>query len=369
MVELHEVDAEMERNLDELRSIFDSEDEMDEVFLKLIETTAELVLISRERKKEFSESLNIIDYDYLQLNQDKYDFKEDIKFNIEKSTYALVKYTNEHPTPWKYDYCLKSVDDDAFELIAEKGYITKVMPDKFPELFSECTVEELIRESESYHSPDTTKDDMIAYFTESCDCSWTVSDKGLKYLNSHPFLDFFTNNLPDFNIYEFKLYADKYNELSLEEIGDKYINSKLTKALCDGEFDVYLNYADYYFNLNLSKGEYETALIYLIQRIIYEINMWHLKEYHFAFDEALSIRTDYLIFKIVKLGIDFDLDKLYDDAYNSLIDKIKFNYGENYGHLKRLMDGVSIFDINDELLSQAKEQGLFKSLFKNEIIG
>ena len=357
-------DDEMKKDLDEIRNLFDSEDEMKGAFSKLIETSAELALISKEKNEKSFKSLDIIDYDYLELDKEKYDSQEDKKLNDEKSIYALVKYTKEHPTPWKYDYYLKSVDDRAFDWIIDKGYITKVMPDKYSELFNEYTVEELIRESESYHDPDTTKEDMIKYFTEWSDFSWIVSEKGLNYLNSHPFLEFFTNNLLDLNIYEFKLYADKYNKLSLEEIGDKYINAKLTKALSDDEFDMYLNYVDYYFNLNLSKKEYEKALTYLIQRIIYEINMWHLKEYHFAFDEALSIRTDYLLFKIVKLGIDFDLDRLYDDAYNSLkIDKIKFNHDENYSHFKRLMNGESIYDISDELLDWAKEQGQFKSLF------
>lgn len=357
-------DDEMKKDLDEIRNLFDSEDEMKGAFSKLIETSAELALISKEKNEKSFKSLDIIDYDYLELDKEKYDSQEDKKLNDEKSIYALVKYTKEHPTPWKYDYYLKSVDDRAFDWIIDKGYITKVMPDKYSELFNEYTVEELIRESESYHDPDTTKEDMIKYFTEWSDFSWIVSEKGLNYLNSHPFLEFFTNNLLDLNIYEFKLYADKYNKLSLEEIGDKYINAKLTKALSDDEFDMYLNYVDYYFNLNLSKKEYEKALTYLIQRIIYEINMWHLKEYHFAFDEALSIRTDYLLFKIVKLGIDFDLDRLYDDAYNSLkIDKIKFNHDENYSHFKRLMNGESIYDVSDELLDWAKEQGQFKSLF------
>ena len=355
---------------DEIRSIFDSEEEMKDAFSKLIEATGELALVSSELKKETPSSLNIIDYDYLGLDRDNFDENENRELNIQKSMYALVKYINEHPTPWSYVYYFKSIDDDAFDWIIDKEYITKVMPDQFHELFKDCTVEELIRESESSHNPDTTKEDMINYFIEWCDYSWIVSQKGMDYLNAHPFLEFFTNNLLDFNIYEFKLFADKYEkELTLEEIGDKYINAKLTNALSLDELDVYLNYVDYYFNLNYSKNNYERALLYLIQRLIYEINMWNLKEYHFAFDEVFSIKAGYLLFKITKLNLDFDLEKLYDEAYNSLkIHDIQFNYAENYDILKRLMAGEDEYKISDEMINQAKEQGKFKSLFRNEII-
>lgn len=367
---LEDFDDDLQKQADELRSIFDSEEEMEDAFSKMIEATGELAMASKELKKEPVQSLNTIDYDYLGLGRDKYDPKEDEKLNIEKSTYALVKYINEHPTPWKYDYYLNSIDDDAFDWIIEKGYITKVMPEHFPEHFKDYTVEELIRESESYHGPDTTWEDMIEYFKQWSDWSWTVSEMGLEYIEAHPFLDFFTNNLLDFNIYEFKLYVDKYkNELTLEEIGDKYINAKLEKALSNDEQDLYLNYVDYYFNLNLSKNNYETAFTYLIQRIIYETNTWHLREYHFAFDEVFSIRTDYLLFKITKLNIDFDLERLYDEAYNTLkTEKLKFKYEENYHNLKRLMSGEDIYDVSGDLLDRAKDEGKFKSLFKNEIM-
>ena len=80
-------------------------------------------------------------------------------------------------------------------------------------------------------------------------------------------LDFFTNNLLEFNICEFKLFTDKYPESTLERIGDKYINAKLIKALSSDELDLYLNYVDYYFNLNLTKKNYETALILVYNKI------------------------------------------------------------------------------------------------------
>ena len=360
-------DNQIQQDFNELMNIFDDEEEMKDAFQSMLEATGELALVSRELHKEPSDSLKIIDYNLLGINRNNYDSNEEKKLNIEKSSYALVKYTNEHPTPWKFDYYLKSIDDNAFDRIIEKEYITKVMPDKYSELFENYSVEELIRESESYHDPDTTKEDMIEYFKEWSDYSWIVSRKGLEYLKMNPFLDFFTNNLMEFNIYEFKLFADKFNDtLSLEEIGDKYVNAKLTKALSNDDLDLYLDYVDYYFNLNLSKKEYDVALIYLIQRILYEINIWHLKEYHFAFDEALSIRTDYLLFKITKLSIDFDLESIYDEAYNSLkIEEIKFKYDDNYDHIKRLMDGESVYDISDELLDKSKEEGTFKSLFND----
>ena len=376
---------------EDIRSI-DESDEMREMFSKLIKASGEMASVSKELQKKPVKSLDIIDYDYLGLDKSKYDSKEEKDLNVHKSMYALLKYINEHPTPWVYDYYLESIDRDALDWLIEKEYIDKVMPEEFPQLLKDYTVEELIRESESSHDPGTTKEDMIKYFMDWCDWSWIVSEKGLEYLNAHPFLDFFANNLLDFNIYEFKLFVDKYkndlsleeisdnlaleevddkgaleemdDKLALEEIGDKYINAKLEKALSNHELDLYLNYVDYYFNLYLSKKDYENALVYLIQRIIYEVNIWHLKEYHVAFDEAFSIKTDYLLFKITKLNLDFDLESIYDEAYNSLkIDEIKFKYDENYDIVKMLMAGVNIYDISSDLLDEAKAQGKFKSFF------
>ena len=330
-------------------------------FLKLLKTTNEMAFTADELQKDSGKSDDKIDYKNLGLDKKKYNFKVNAELNREKSMYALVKYTNEHPTPWMYDYYLESIDDDAFNWIIEKGYITKVMPDKFPDIFKDCTVEELKRESESSHDLNTTKEDMIEYFQDWCDYSWIVSEKGHEYLKSHPFLEFFTNNLIDFNIYEFKLFCDKFDELSLEEAGDKYVNAKLEHGVGAG---LYLKYIDYYYNLNLSLNDIETACIYLIQRIIYELNIWHLKEFHVAFDEPLSIMTDYLIFKIIKQNPDFDLEKLYEEAYNSLkFDELKFNYSENYEIVQRLINGESIYDIGEDLLDQAKEDGLVKSFF------
>lgn len=354
-----------EDDFDKTRSFSDSENWLGKALSKIAKATAGLAYVSKKLNKKSPESLNMIDYDYLGLDRDKYNSKNDKDLNIEKSMYALVKYANEHPTIWMFDYYLKSIDDKAFDLIIKKKYITKVMPDKFDELFKDYSVEELMRESEIWHDPDTTKNDMIKYFKKSSDFSWIVSEKGFDYLKSHPFLDFFTNNLMNFNIYEFKLFTDKYqNELTLEQIGDKYINAKLTKALSNQELDLYLDYVDYYYNLNLSKKDYETALIYLIQRIVYENNIWHLKEEHFPFDEVFSLRTDYLIFKIIKLGYDFDLKKIFEEAYNSLkVEEVKFAYSENYEIVRRLMNGENIYDISGEMLDWAKEQGLFKSFY------
>ena len=352
---MNQDDDEIQSSLDEMKEIFGSDEEMKGAFSKLIKAASDLAEISRALKKEPVKSLGIIDYNLLEIDRGNYDAEEEKKLNIEKSDYAVVKYTNEHPTPWMFDYHLESVDGKAFDCIIEKGYITKVMPDKFPELFESYTVEELIRESESYHDPNTPKEELIKDFQEEAYYSWIVSEKGLNYLEKYPFLDFFTNNLLEFNIYEFKLFADKFDGvLDFDEIGDKYINAKLTKALSDNELDMYLYYVDYYFNLYYSKNEYDAALKYLIQRIIYELNTWHLKERHVPFDEPLSIRTDYLLFKITKLNIDFDLESIYDNAYNSLkIDDLKFKYDENYSHMERLMADEDIYDIGDELLEKA----------------
>lgn len=367
--EIQNIMEERADEFEEIKNLFDSEEEMRQAFSHLIETTGEMALVSQELHKEPLVSLNIIDYDYLGLDSDRYDPGEEKELNIEKSMYALVKYLNEHPTLWTYHYYLKSIDNDAFDWIIEKEYISKVMPEDFPDLFKDYTAAELIYESESYHKPDTTWDEIVGYFMENSDWSWEVSKKGYEYLEAHPFLEFFTNNLLDFNIFEFKLFAEKYPELLLERVGNKYVNLKLTKALANDELDLYLNYVDYYFNLNFAKKNYETAFIYLIQRIIYEINIWHLKEYHFAFDEAMSNKTDYLLFKIIRLNMDFDLEKLYDEAYEGLkIEQIRFNYDENYSILKRLMSGEDIYHISGELLEDAKRQGNFKSLYKNEFI-
>ena len=62
--------------------------------------------------------------------------------------------------------------------------------------------------------------------------------------------------------------------------------------------------------------------------------------------------------------MDFYLESIYDKAYNSLeIEEIKFKYDENYNHIKRLMNGESIYDISAELLDKSKDEGNFKTFF------
>ena len=272
------------------------------------------------------------------------------------STYACVKYTLENPTPWNLIDLNDYIDDNnGFNNAIDNGYIVKIMPDEFKEHFEKYSTEELIRQSQISIDEDTSKEEVIEILMDEGDYSWIVSDKGLNYLKSNEFLEFYTNNLIAYDVYEFKLFCREHDDLTFEEIGDEYVNIKLKKGL-KKDYDEYLKYLNYYFNLNFQKADYDNACVFLAQRIIYEINNWNSRKFIGFLDEALSIETDNLLFKFRKLDLKLDLKGIYDKAFEEFkIQKYKTDKDENYGFFTRLIDGESIYEINYEL---AKLRGL-----------
>lgn len=293
-----------------------------------------------------------IDFDLLGIDKSDYDSNKDKELEIEKNVCEIVRYTSENPTPWNwgfnYDY-----DNDSFDIAIERGYLDKIMPDEFPKYFEKYSKEDLILQSQSFINPKTSKEDVIKLLIDEADYSWIVSENGFKYLKSNPEYVFFTQHLIKFNLYEFLLFADK-EDLSIEETGNRYIDLKLNKALLKGDVDCYLYYIDYHYTLALKKEDYNDALYYLCQRIIFQTNFWLLKKSYSLFDEAYDNETYYLSFMLVNLNLDYDLENIYQKAFDEFkISKYQFNREKIYQFMVRIIEGKEdVYEISGDLIDE-----------------
>ena len=302
------------------------------------------------RLKRFN-SLDI-DFDLIEVNKSVYDKNEDRNLRTEKNVCKIVRFTDENPTPWNWGYDF-DYDERVFGDAVERGYLDKIMPDEFPERFKNYSKEELILQSQSYINPKTSKEDVIELLMEEGDYSWVVSEKGYEYLKSHPLFDFFVMHLIKFNMYEFILFSQKEN-LPIEETANTYIDLKLKKALIKGDVSCYLYYIDYHYTLSLKKKDYDSALYYMCQRIIFETNFWLLKKSHSFLDEAYDNETYYRLFDLVKLDLDLDLEGIYSKAFDEFkIPKYQINREKIYEIMVRLIDRrEDVYDVSSDLFDE-----------------
>lgn len=286
------------------------------------------------------------------IDKSEYDKKEDDDLKIEKNVCEIVRYTTENPTPWNWGFNYE-YDNNSFDIPIERGYLDKIMPDEFPKYFDEYSKDELIMQSQSFIDPKTSKEEVIKMLMDEADYSWVVSEKGFEYLESHPHYVFFTRHLIKFNLYEFVLFCKK-EDLSIEEAGDKYINLKLNKALSNGDLECYLFYIDYHYTIALENEDYDNALYYLCQRIIFQTNFWLLKEVYSFFDEPYDNETYYLSFMLVKLDLDYDLGSIYERAFNEFkLSKYRINKEKIYHIMCRLVKNKDdVYEISGDLVDE-----------------
>ena len=332
------------------------------------------------------ESIRNEDYDGVDelLNKDKslekfdWYFKEDLKVDngllriIEENDYNMdevysaqsriylyeyVKYVNDNIVSWKADSLqnFNHILFDAPKQALNQGLIKKIMSDKFGEYFDKYSKQDLIKELEYFDiQPENSKKEIINQLSRQGEFLYALTDDGLNYLNSNPLLEFFANNLEEFLFFEFeKFYNDNKDNYTTEEIANKFVNNTFKKSVKSGNLDDYLKYLDYYYKINFNNQNYDQSLIYLIQRVIYEVNKWHTKQKHRPFEFALSIKTGNYFQNISDLNETFDLKKIYDNAFDEFkFGHMKDNKKEIYDFIEDMVNGLHFMLINEYLIDK-----------------
>ena len=303
---------------------------------------------------------NKLDNKILKLIDDKnYDEFEVFDAQSRICAYQYVKHVNENITDWKSrSYSdLYHVVFNPFEYAINHGYVEKISGDEFIEYLNKFSSEELRIESEYFNLRiSDSKESMVDELVKYKDFTYVITEKGLDYLKSNPMMDFFVENLEEFIFYEFeRYYEDNKDGCGLEEIGIKFVNNEFKESFKKGDLDVYLRYLEFYFKLSFNNQDYDEALYYLIQRLIYEVNDWVSKyDFHLM---AFSFKTFIFFNKFINLNCDFDLKEIYNRAYK----EFKFIHIRNYKDIiydvaVSLLDGQPFIEIN-EILQKMHSSG------------
>ena len=296
-----------------------------------------------------------LDNKILKLIDDK-DFDEFEVFDAQSriSIYHYVKYINENVTGWK----IKSYSDlhhvafNPVQYAINQGYVEKISGDEFIDYLNKFSCDEIKSELKYFNlEVSDSKEDMINKLVEYGEFTYHVTEKGVDYLNSYPIMDFFVEYLEEFIYYEFERYYDaNKDKFSLEEIGIKFVNNEFKNSFKKGDFDVYLKYLEFYFKLSFNKRDYDDAMYYLMQRLIYEINVWISNNDYFSHSFIFSFKTFMFFDKFINLNCDFDLKEIYNRAYK----EFKFIHIKNhedmiYDVVVRLLDGEHLTEIDNDL--------------------
>ena len=287
---------------------------------------------------------------------DKNNYNEDEVQDAQKriEIYEFVKHVNENITSWKMPLLIEMnhFDFDYNKYAENEGYVEKINANEFAMYFDVYPTDELKQELKHFDiTPKNSRKDILNQFQEYGDYSYIITEKGLEYLKSYPLLDFFSTHLHGFIFYEFeKYYYENKDEISLEEIGKNYVTNEFKQAVKQGKLDVYLKYAFYYYSINFNKGNYDEALYYLIQRIIYEINTWYSQDNHYPFEFAISPETASYFTNFYHLDIYLDLEEIFNRAFNEFkFGHMKNNKEKIYEYCEILLSGTHVIEINDEM--------------------
>ena len=291
------------------------------------------------------------------IHEKNYDEFEVYESQSRIATYEYVKHIHENITPWKMESLnkLNHIRFDMNEYAINHGYLKKISGDEFADYLNQYSTDELIEELAYFDiSPKKSKDDIINQLMDEGEFSLLVTEKGLDYLKSNLMLDFFADYLSEFLFYEFEIYYNLNKEdLSIHEIAEEYLNNEFKNAVKSGNLDVYLNYLEYYYKVNFDEGKFDQSLVYLIQRLIYEINIWYSKDNHTTFELGVSLKTGSFFNQLYKLGIDFNLEESFNIAFKEFkFGHLKQNREKIYDFAERLISGQHLMYINDNLLDE-----------------
>ena len=308
----------------------------------------------------YVEKGNRLDNGTLKLIDEKgYDEAEVFDAQCRIAEYELVKHVRENITSWKApEYGrLNHIDYDYYQACLNKGYLEEIDSDEFKFYFKKYSVDELEEELKYFDiEAEPTKEGMIRQLAEAGSGSLVVTDKGIEYLNSNLFYNFFATNLSEYFFYEFEIYY-KENQGNIVDIADKYVNSEFKQEFVKGNLDAYLSYLDYYYSMSFFEERYEDAVYYLLQRFIYEANRWDRDENHRPLDRIFSRKTQKYFNDIFLIITDIDFDEIYEKAYR----QFKFSHMKNHKELLKelsrdlIIKGEHMVVIRDQLVDELFE--------------
>ena len=308
----------------------------------------------------FKDDCDVDNYLLRKIEENNYDFKEVFDAQSRIFLYESVKFTKDNIITWKSDFIHDNnhIHMDALTQALDKGFIQKFTGDEFTTYLEGYSKQELEEELEYFGiEPKTSKKEIIGQIAEQGDILFDVTDEGLKYLNSNPLLKFFADNMEEYLFFEFEMfYNENKDDYTIEEIANRFVNENFKKSIKSGNLDDYLKYLEYYFKINFNNKNYDEAVYYLIQRVIYEVNKWYLAENHHNFDFAISIKTGKYFQDMSKVDKIENLKEIMDKAFNEFkFPHMKDNKILIDGFCLGLISGIPFMVFNELLLSDGMD--------------
>ena len=341
------VDFLVGKDREEFMELVDNYD-MDEAF-ELLDKKAD----SLNADWYFKEGHNV-DNELLKLiDANGYDEKEVYDTQSQIVLYELLNFVDKNITPRNIDHVnAHHIDFDVVTYAITDGYINELFENEFESYLNNYSLEDLSEELKAlYLNPKQSKKEVINQFCDVWNALLEVTDKGREFLKKYSYYGFFIKYLNNFIFYEFeKLCAERKNDYTLEEIANEFVNNEFKRAIKNGKFNVYLNVLEYNYLINRDNQNYDEALYCLIQRVIYEINVWFLSESKNIIELIISFETSQLFEEFSMLDADYDFDEIYNRAFHEFkFGHMKSNKDECYTACKRLLNNDYVMDVNLEL--------------------
>ena len=301
---------------------------------------------------------NKIDNGTLKLiNERGYDEDEVYKVQSKISLFEFLKHADENITTWKLNSIniTNHVNFDTIEYALNNEYIRKIKGIEFFNHLNSFSLEELQKESEFlYGSSSDNKGEIINRLINDGDFSYAITEKGKQYLNDNPLMNYFAEYMQDYFFYEFQKYYDNYkDDLTIDEIAKKYINEDFKYSFKKGDFEVYLRYLEFYFKYNWFNEEYEEALVFLTQRVIYELSKWYSDESNRSFELAISFKTVELSNIVFSSNVEFDIEEIFKRSYKEFkFPHMKWDKKTLLEDIKNLYESQDFMIINRECIME-----------------
>ncbi|RAP48752.1 MAG: hypothetical protein BZ135_00070 [Methanosphaera sp. rholeuAM6] len=191
---------------------------------------------------------------------------------------------------------------------------------------------------------------IIKYVPDSniMDNDYTVTDKGLKFIEEHEDITIYNKFLKNFYYHEFKEFILK-NTGSVNEVAILFLKKHLAKSIENKDFKALSDSLNALAHINKNNNNYEESLHYELKKFIIGLNPIFLDEKYYNYYQPIN-KNNIENIKFLLSKEKFNLEDEFEKAWTDMeIKEFLIPYNKSFKYLNRMISGADRDIMNDKI--------------------
>ena len=180
------------------------------------------------------------------------------------------------------------------------------------------------------------------------DNDYTVTDKGLKFIEEHEDITIYNKFLKNFYYHEFKEFILK-NTGSVNEVAILFLKKHLAKSIENKDFKALSDSLNALAHINKNNNNYEESLHYELKKFIIGLNPIFLDEKYYNYYQPIN-KNNIENIKFLLSKEKFNLEDEFEKAWTDMeIKEFLIPYNKSFKYLNRMISGADRDIMNDKI--------------------